>query len=412
LSKQGNLIVGLDIGTTKICAIVGEATPEGVDVIGIGTYPSKGLSKGVVINIDATVASIKKAVEEAELMAGCQIQSVYVGIAGGHIKGFNSHGIVAVKDREVSPQDVRRVIDAAKAIAIPLDREVIHILPQEFVVDDQDGVKDPIGMSGVRLEAKVHIVTAAVTSAQNIVKCVNRTGLEVSDIVLQQLASADAVLTPDERELGVALIDVGGGTTDVAIFAEGGVKHTAVIAMGGNQITKDIGFGVRTPDVEAERLKKKHGCAMTSLVKRDEMVEVPSVGGRPPRVLSRQILAEVIQPRVEEIYQLAAREIVKSGYEDVLASGVVVTGGTTILEGVTELAEQTFNLPVRRGYPMGIGGLVDVVNSPMYATGVGLVLYGLKHQHEQGDTRRFRVGEPRLFSKVAQRMRSWFAEYF
>jgi cell division protein FtsA len=412
LSKQGNLIVGLDIGTTKICAIVGEATPDGVDVIGIGTYPSRGLSKGVVINIDATVASIKKAVEEAELMAGCQIQSVYVGIAGGHVKGFNSHGIVAVKDREVNPQDVRRVIDAAKAIAIPLDREVIHILPQEFVVDEQDGVKDPIGMSGVRLEAKVHIVTAAVTSAQNIVKCVNRTGLEVSDIVLQQLASAEAALTPDERELGVALVDIGGGTTDVAVFAEGGVKHTAVIAMGGNQITKDIGFGVRTPDVEAERLKKKHGCAMTPLVKRDEAVEVPSVGGRPPRVLSRQILAEIIQPRVEEIYQLAAREIVKSGYEDVLASGVVITGGATILEGMTELAEQTFNLPVRRGYPMGIGGLVDVVNSPMYATGVGLVLYGLKHQHEQGDTRRFRVGEPRLFAKVAQRMKSWFAEHF
>jgi cell division protein FtsA len=412
VSKQGNLIVGLDIGTTKICAIVGEATPDGVDIIGIGTYPSKGLSKGVVINIDATVASIKKAIEEAELMAGCQIQSVYVGIAGGHIKGFNSHGIVAVKDREVSPQDVRRVIDAAKAIAIPLDREVIHILPQEFVVDEQDGVKDPIGMSGVRLEAKVHIVTAAVTSAQNIVKCVNRTGLEVSDIVLQQLASAEAVLTPDERELGVALLDVGGGTTDVAVFAEGGVKHTAVIAMGGNQITKDIGFGVRTPDVEAERLKKKHGCALTGLVRRDDTVEVPSVGGRPPRVLSRQILAEIVQPRVEEIYQLAAREIVKSGFEDVLASGVVITGGATIMEGMTELAEQSFNLPIRRGYPMGIGGLVDVVNSPMYATGVGLVLYGLKHQDEQGDTRRFRVGEPRLFAKVAQRMKSWFSEYF
>ncbi len=412
MSKQGNLIVGLDIGTTKICAIVGEATPDGVDIIGIGTYPSKGLSKGVVINIDATVASIKKAIEEAELMAGCQIQSVYVGIAGGHIKGFNSHGIVAVKDREVSPQDVRRVIDAAKAIAIPLDREVIHILPQEFVVDEQDGVKDPIGMSGVRLEAKVHIVTAAVTSAQNIVKCVNRTGLEVSDIVLQQLASAEAVLTPDERELGVALLDVGGGTTDVAVFAEGGVKHTAVIAMGGNQITKDIGFGVRTPDVEAERLKKKHGCALTGLVRRDDTVEVPSVGGRPPRVLSRQILAEIVQPRVEEIYQLAAREIVKSGFEDVLASGVVITGGATIMEGMTELAEQSFNLPIRRGYPMGIGGLVDVVNSPMYATGVGLVLYGLKHQDEQGDTRRFRVGEPRLFAKVAQRMKSWFSEYF
>ncbi len=412
MSKQGNLIVGLDIGTTKICAIIGEATAGGIDIIGIGTSPSRGLRKGVVVNIDATVASIKKAIEEAELMAGCQIQSVYAGIAGSHIKGFNSHGIVAVKDREVSLQDVRRVIDAAKAIAIPLDREVIHILPQEFVVDEQDGIRDPIGMSGVRLEAKVHIVTGAVTSAQNVVKCANRTGLEVADLVLQQLASAEAVLTPDERELGVALLDIGGGTTDVAVFAEGSVKHTAVIAMGGNHISNDIAVGLRTPGVEADRLKKTYGCAHTSLVKRDETIEVPSVGGRQPRVLSRQVLAEIIQPRVEEIYQMAAREIVKSGFEDVLASGIVITGGATILDGMTELAEQTFNLPIRRGYPMGIGGLADVVNSPMYATGVGLVLYGFTHQREEGEARRFRVGEPRLFARVAQRMKSWFAEFF
>ncbi|HWP35893.1 MAG TPA: cell division protein FtsA [Thermodesulfobacteriota bacterium] len=412
VSKHDNLIVGLDIGTTKTCAIVGEATADGLDVIGIGTAPSKGLRKGVVVNIDATVASIRKAVEEAELMAGCPIQTVYAGIGGGHIKGFNSHGIVAVKDREVTAYDVRRVVDAAKAIAIPLDREVIHILPQEFIVDEQDGIRDPVGMSGVRLEAKVHIVTGVVTSGQNIVKCASRSGLTVADIVLQQLASAEAVLTPDERELGVALLDIGGGTTDVVVFADGAVRHTAVVPMGGNHVTNDIAVGLRTPAVEAERLKRKHGCALASLVRRDETIEVPSVGGRQPRRLSRQLLAEIIQPRVEEIFQLAAREIVKSGVEDRLASGIVITGGATMLEGMTELAEQAFNLPIRRGTPTGIGGLVDVVNSPMYATGVGLVLYGFRHQHEQGEARRFRAGEPRLLARVAQRMRSWLAEAF
>src|SRR5512135_2320010 len=377
--RRDNLIVGLDIGTTKICAIVGNLTEDGIDIVGIGSSPSRGLRKGVVINIDSTVASIKKAVEEAELMAGCEIKSVYAGIAGGHIKGFNSQGVIAIKNREVSPDDVKRVIDAAKAIAIPMDREVIHILPQEFIIDDQDGIREPLGMSGVRLEAKVHIVTGAVASAQNIIKSCNRAGLDVADIVLEQLASSEAVLSPEEKELGVALVDIGGGTTDVAIFVDGAIKHTAVLSLGGHQITNDIAVGLRTPMAEAEKIKHKYGCCLASLVGKDETIEVPSVGGRKTRILSRQLLAEILEPRVEEIFTLVNRELVKSGFEDLIASGVVITGGSTILEGMPELAEQVFNLPVRRGLPQKIGGLVDVVNSPVYATGVGLVLYGSRN---------------------------------
>src|SRR5512136_196649 len=377
--RKDNLIVGLDIGTTKICAVVGNLTEDGVDIVGIGTSPSHGLRKGVVINIDSTVASIKKAVEEAELMAGCEIKSVYAGIAGGHIKGFNSQGVIAIKNREVSPEDVKRVIEAAKAIAIPMDREVIHILPQEFIIDDQDGIREPLGMSGVRLEAKVHIVTGAAASAQNIVKSCNRAGLDVADIVLEQLASSEAVLSADEKELGVALVDIGGGTTDIAIFVDGAIKHTSVLSLGGNHLTNDIAVGLRTPMAEAEKIKQKYGCCLASIVGKDETIEVPSVGGRKPRVLSRQLLAEILEPRVEEIFTLVNREIVKSGFEDLIASGVVITGGTTILEGMAELAEQVFNLPVRRGLPQNIGGLTDVVNSPVYATGVGLVIYGSRH---------------------------------
>jgi len=305
--KSGELIVGLDIGTTKICAIVGELTENGIDIIGIGTHPSKGLRKGVVVNIEATVASIRRAIEEAELMAGCEIAHVYTGIAGGHIKGFNSQGIVAVKDKEVREADIARVIDAAKAVAIPLDREVIHVLPQEYIIDDQGGIREPLGMSGVRLEAKVHIVTGAVSSAQNIVKCANRTGLNVSDIVLQPLASSEAVLSEDEKELGVCLVDIGGGTTDIVIFSGGSIVHTAVIALGGNNLTSDIAIGLRTPAHEAERIKQKHGCALASMVSKDETIEVPSVGGRQPRVLGRQILCEILEPRVEEIFQLVHR---------------------------------------------------------------------------------------------------------
>ncbi len=410
-ARRDNLIVGLDIGTTKICAIVGNLTEDGIDIVGIGSSPSHGLRKGVVINIDSTVQSIRKAIEEAELMAGCEIKTVFAGIAGGHIKGINSQGVIAIKNREVSPEDVKRVIEAAKAIAIPMDREVIHILPQEFIIDDQDGIREPLGMSGVRLEAKVHIVTGAAASAQNIVKSCNRAGLDVSDIVLEQLASSEAVLSPEEKELGVALVDIGGGTTDVAIFIDGAIKHTAVLSLGGHQITNDIAVGLRTPMAEAEKIKHKYGCCLASLVGKDETIEVPSVGGRKPRILSRQLLAEILEPRVEEIFTLVNREIVKSGYEDMIASGVVITGGSTILDGMPELAEQIFNLPVRRGTPQKIGGLVDVVNSPVYATGVGLVIYGSRHM-EVATHFPTTQSDDSLFRKVSKRMKEWFGEFF
>ncbi|MDX1385939.1 MAG: cell division protein FtsA, partial [bacterium] len=349
-----------------------------------------------------------RAISEAELVAGCDITSVYAGIAGGHIKGINSHGIVAVKDKEVCENDVVRVIDAAQAVAIPLDREVIHVIPQEYVIDDQDGIKEPLGMSGVRLESKVHIVTAAVTSAQNIVKCANRCGLNVSDIILQPLASGEAVLTPDEKELGVCLVDIGGGTTDMVVFSEGAIVHTSVLTLGGNHITNDVAVGLRTPAAEAERIKQKYGCSLSAMVGRDETIEVPSVGGRKPRILSRQILAEIIEPRVEEIFSLVRQELIKSGYEESIASGVVITGGSTILEGMPELAEQVFNMPVRRGIPRAIGGLVDVVKSPMYATGVGLVIAGSK----SGEGHRFKVREENIYRKVKGRMKEWFGEIF
>ena len=410
-ARRDNLIVGLDIGTTKICAIVGNLTEDGIDIVGIGSSPSRGLRKGVVINIDSTVQSIRKAIEEAELMAGCEIKSVFAGIAGGHIKGINSQGVIAIKNREVSPEDVKRVIEAAKAIAIPMDREVIHILPQEFIIDDQDGIREPLGMSGVRLEAKVHIVTGAAASAQNIVKSCNRGGLDVSDIVLEQLASSEAVLSPEEKELGVALVDIGGGTTDVAIFVDGAIKHTSVLSLGGHQITNDIAVGLRTPMAEAEKIKHKYGCCLASMVGKDETIEVPSVGGRKPRILSRQLLAEILEPRVEEIFTLVNREIVKSGFEDMIASGVVITGGSTILEGMPELAEQIFNLPVRRGTPQKIGGLVDVVNSPVYATGVGLVIYGSRHM-EVATQFPTTQSDDNLFRKVSKRMKEWFGEFF
>jgi len=409
MANSNELIVGLDIGTTKICAIVGEVTPEGnIDIVGIGTHPSKGMRKGVVINIESTVASIKNAVQEAELMAGCEITHVYAGIAGGHIKGFNSHGIVAVKEREVSQTDINRVIDAARAIAIPLDREVIHILPQEYIIDEQDGIREPLGMSGVRLEAKVHIVTGAVTSAQNIVKCAQRCGLTVADIVLEQLASSEAVLSQDEKDLGVALIDIGGGTTDIAIWSGGSIVHTSVLAVGGDHITSDIAVGLRTPMDDAERIKQKYGCALSSMVEQDETIEVPSVGGRKPRTLSRKILTEIIEPRIEEMFSLVQQEIQRTGFEDLLASGVVITGGATMLAGVAEVAEDILGLPVRVGMPTQVGGLVDVVKSPVYATGVGLVLYGRDHEGQ----RFFKVREENVYRKVKTRMRSWLGELF
>lgn len=408
MGKRDSLIVGLDIGTTKICTVVGEASNGQADIIGLGTFPSKGLRKGVVVNIESTVQSIKRAVEEAELMADCHITSVYAGIAGGHIKGINSHGVIAVKNKEITPKDVKRVIDAASAVALPIDREVIHVLPQEYIVDDQDGIKDPVGMSGVRLEGRVHIVTGAITSAQNIVKCANRAGLDVDDIVLELLGSSEAVLTPEEKELGAAIVDIGGGTTDLVVFSNGSIKHTAVFSMAGNHITNDISVGLRTPVEEAEKIKIRYGCALTSLVRKDETIEVPSVGGRKPRVLSRQTLAEIIEPRVEEILSQVRDELARMGYGNLLASGVILTGGSAILEGIPDLAEQIFNLPVRRGTPVGIGGLVDLVNSPIYATGVGLVLYGCRHTVRS----RFKVGEGNLFSKVTRRMKEWMGDFF
>ncbi len=406
--RTENLIVGLDIGTTKICCIVGNMTEEGLDVVGIGTSQSKGLRKGVVINIESTVSAIQKAIREAELMAGCEIKSVFAGIAGGHIKGLNSQGVIAIKNREVTSEDLQRVIDAAKAIAIPMDREVMHILPQEFIIDDQDGIREPLGMSGVRLEAKVHIVTGAVASAQNIIKSCNRAGTDVADIVLEQLASSEAVLSSDEKELGVALVDIGGGTADIAIFSEGAIKHTSVLSIGGDHLTNDIAVGLRTPMGEAEKIKQSYGCCLTSMVGKDETIEVPSVGGRESRILSRQLLAEILEPRVEEIFSLVNREISKSGYGDLIASGVVITGGSAILPGMPELAEQVFNLPVRRGNPLDIGGLTDVVNSPIYATGVGLVKYGSMNAQAQN----FKIGEKNVFERVSQRMKEWFSEFF
>lgn len=408
MAKKENVIVGLDIGTTKICAIVGEIVEDGIDIIGIGSAPSRGLRKGVVINIESTVESIRKAVEEAEAICGLEINSVYTGIAGGHIRGLNSHGICALKEKEVRPVDVEKAIDAAQAVAIPLDREVIHVIPQEFVVDEQDGIKDPIGMSGVRLEAKVHIVTAAVTSAQNIVKCANRAGLNVNDIILEQLAAAESTLSTEEKDLGVAIIDIGGGTTDLAVFSQGSLVHTSVLSIGGNHVTNDIAVGLRTPAAEAEKVKVRYGCALSSLVGREETIEVPSVGGQSERILSRQILAEIIEPRAEEIFTLIKQEIQKSGYEDMTASGIVLTGGSSLLEGMPELAEQIFNQPVRRGIPKGIGGLVEVVKSPLYATGVGLVLYGSRHQ----GARIFRNREDNVYHKVKERMKEWIEEIF
>ena len=409
MAKRDNIIVGLDIGTTKICAIVGEKTRDGVEIIGIGTHPSKGLRKGVVVNIESTVESIKKAVEEAELMAGCEINKVYCGIAGGHIKAFNSHGVIAIKNREITQADIDRVIEAAQAVVIPPDREVIHVIPQEYIVDDQEGIQEPLGMIGIRLEVKVHIVTAAVTSAQNIVKCANKAGLDVSDIALQQIASSEAVLNPDEKEIGVVLVDIGGGTTDIALYHGGTIKYTTVISLGGNQVTGDISVGLRTTANEAEKLKREYGCAMTAMVSRDDTLEVQSVGGHKARSVSRYMLCEIVEPRIEEIFQLVKREIVKSGYESFISSGVVLTGGTAAMDGITELAEQVFNLPVRRGLPIGITGLVDVVKGPMYSTGVGLVLYGGKNvegmQFQKGN-------DTTLFNKLTSRRKGWMKEFF
>ena len=410
MSKKSNYIVGLDIGTTKICCIIGEIIDdEKIDIIGLGQYPSRGLRKGVVVNIDSTVESIKNAVEEAELMAGCEIDSVYVGIAGGHINSLNSHGIIAVKGKEISEKDMERVIEAAKAIAIPLDREVIHVLPQEYIVDNQDGIKTPLGMAGVRLEAKVHIVTAAVTSAQNIVKCVNKAGLTVSDIALEQLASSESVLSQDEKELGVAMIDIGGGTSDLAIFYQGSIKHTAVLTIAGAQMTNDIAIGLRTPNSEAEKIKHSFGCAYSNLIEEGENIEVPSVGGREARTVSRQILGEIIEARTREMFELLDQKINESGYREIISSGIVLTGGASSMQGMAELAEDVFQSPVRVGKPYDLGGLIDVANNPMYATCTGLIQYGFKRR-KMGPVRELQGRN--LFDKIFSRMKDWADEFF
>ncbi|MDD2389741.1 MAG: cell division protein FtsA [Desulfobacterales bacterium] len=406
MQGQGEIVVGLDIGTTKICAVVGEVTGRNINIIGIGSHPSVGLRKGVVVNIESTVESIKKAVEEAELMAGCEISSVYAGIAGGHISGFNSRGIIAVKGTEIVQNDVDRVIDAARAVAIPMDREVIHVLPQEFIVDDQVGIQNPVGMSGVRLEAKIHIVTGAVTSAHNIVKCANRAGLDVCDIVLESLASGEAVLTEEEKELGTALLDIGGGTTDLAVFSGKNIRHTFVLALGGDNLTNDIAIGLRAPVADAEKIKIKYGICSCRNISAEETIEVPGLGGRKPRKLPRQILSEILEPRMEEIFTLIKREVYRAQMENMVASGVVVTGGAALLEGVTDIAESVLHVPARLGKPIGISGLVDVVNNPMYATGVGLVLYGAKNQ----DKKNFRIRDRNIFNRVMGRMKKWFKE--
>lgn len=411
MAKRDHIVVGLDIGTTKICAIVAEVTEDGlVNIIGVGSSPSRGLRKGVVVNIESTVESIKKAVEEAELMAAVQINSVYTGIAGSHISGENSRGVVALKKEEVTRADVQRAVDTARSVAVlPQDRRILHVLPREFMVDDQDGIREPLGMSGTRLEVDVHIITGAVTSAQNIIKSVNRAGLDVVDIVLQPLASSEAVLSAEERELGVAMVDLGGGTTDLAIFAEGSIRHTAVLPIGGQHLSTDLAIGLRTPQAEAEKIKIRHGIAMAELAKDDEMVEVPSVGERPPRPVSRKLLAEFIEPRVDEIFDLVRREIARTGYEGILAAGAVITGGTSMLEGMPEAAERVLDLPVRRGIPSGVGGLRDIVSNPIHATGVGLVLYASHHGHQlEAAGLRKAKGVGRVFD----RMKAWMFEFF
>lgn len=403
-ANSGRMIVGLDIGTSKVVAIVGEISSEGeLSIVGLGSHRSNGLKKGVVVNIDSTVQSIQRAIEEAELMAGCQIHSVYAGIAGSHIRSLNSHGIVAIKDREVFEQDIDRVIDAAQAVAIPADQRILHILPQEYAIDEQEGIKEPLGMSGVRLEAKVHLVTCAVNAVQNIEKCIKRCGLEVEDVILEQLASSFSVLTDDEKDLGVCMVDIGGGTTDIAVFVDGAIRHTGVIPIAGDQVTNDIAMALRTPTQYAEEIKIKYACALAKLTGAEETIKVPSVGERAPRELSRQALAEVVEPRYDELFTLIQAELRRSGYEDLIPAGIVLTGGTSKMEGVAELAEEIFHMPVRLGSPQNVSGLKDIVKNPIYSTGVGLLIYGLRQQAQLGKSHN-RHKDDSLWSK----MKNWF----
>jgi cell division protein FtsA len=410
--NEKNIIVGLDIGTSKVAAIVGEVNLDGdVEIVGLGQSPSRGLKKGVVVNLETTVNAIQRAVQEAELMAGCNISSVFVGIAGSHIHSLNSHGIVAISNKEVSQDDVDRVIDSARAVAVPADQKILHVLPQEFVIDGQEGIKEPVGMSGIRLEAKVHIVTGGVSAAQNIVKCIERCGLQVEDIVLEQLASSMSVLTDDEKELGVCLVDIGGGTTDIAVFTHGSIRHTAVIPIAGDQVTNDIAVALRTPSQNAEEIKKKYACALAQLAKLDETLEVPSIGDRAPRQISRQALAEIIEPRYEELILLVQAELRRAGFEDLIAAGLVFTGGSSKVPGLVDLAEEIFHMPVRIGIPQFISGLVDVVRNPIYATGVGMVIYGDKNRDPNARNVAL-SGVDSSGEGIWAKMKSWFQGNF
>ncbi|HAA01983.1 MAG TPA: cell division protein FtsA [Syntrophobacteraceae bacterium] len=406
MGRKEELLVGLDLGTTKICAVVGEVTADGCDIVGVGTYPSVGLRRGVVVHIDQTVNSIKRAVRDAELMAGCQISSVYAGIAGTHVVSMNSHGVIAIKSREVTQNDIDRVLDAARAIAMPFDRQILHVLPQQYIVDDQEGIQDPLGMSGVRLESKVHVVTGATSAVQNILRCCERAGLQVNDVILESLASGEAVLDPEEKRLGVALVDLGGGTTDLAIFVDNAIRFTSVLALGGSNITSDISVGLRASVEEAEKVKRKYGCASTTMVNPSDMIEVASVGEQKRRQLARSILAEIVEARVEEILSLVDREIIRSGYAESIAAGVVLTGGVALLPGIREVAEQVFDMPVRIGVPQGLGGLADVVQNPMYSTAAGLLLHAQRH----GATNAILPKSPNLLGRVFGSLLSWFKE--
>ncbi|HEX8979575.1 MAG TPA: cell division protein FtsA [Parasulfuritortus sp.] len=409
MRESKDLIVGLDIGTSKIVALVAEVPPEGgINILGMGSAPSRGLKKGVVVNIEATVSAIQRALEDAELMANCKIGQVYTGIAGSHIRSLNSHGMVPIRDREVTQNDIERVIETARAVNISTDQQIVHVLPQEFIIDGQEGVREPLGMSGVRLEVKVHIVTGAVSAAQNIVKCVRRCGLEVKDLILQPLASSLAVLNDDEKDLGVCLVDIGGGTTDLAVFTRGAIQHTAVLPIAGDQITNDIAMTLRTPTREAEDLKIQHGIALRQLADAREMIEVPGIGERGARMLSKQLLSEVIEPRVEELYSLVQAELRRSGFEEQISSGIVLTGGSSLMQGMVELAEEVFHVPVRVGVPEYVGGLSERVRSPAYATSVGLLLAGME-KHELDEAAKIQNAS---FGQVMERMKSWFKNTF
>ena len=411
MSEREEIVAGLDLGTTKVCAIVGELSKNNeLEIIGVGTHPSNGLKRGVVVNIDKTVESIKLAVEEAERMAGCELRSVYAGIAGGHINGLSGHGMITLRNREVTHRDVERVIESANALMIPADREVIHVIPQDYIVDGESGIKDPVGICGIKLETNVHIVTGQVTAAQNLIKCIHSAGMDVTDIVLEQIASSEAVLTEDEKEIGVVLIDCGGGTTDIAIFSGGSIRYTENLTLGGDHVDRDLALGLSASLADSKILKERYGISKSDLVSHEDIIEIESVGGRKPRVISKRDLSDIIEPRMEEIFSLVKTEIIKSGYQGLLPAGAVITGGTVIMEGTVELCESILEMPVRLGIPMEVGGLKDIISNPIYSTGVGLVQYG-SNKSEIND-RKIKIKDENIFRKIPGTMKNWFQEFF